>query len=152
MNEQRHNSELVPGPQGLYHPRHERDACGVGFVCHLQGDKSHDIIHKALQILVNLSHRGACGCDEKTGDGAGILMQMPHDFLASKCGEVGIQLPDARNTARAWFFFRGILNRAGGVSSCSRTSSGRRARGCWAGATCPCTTKSSARWRAKPSR
>lgn len=84
---------LVPGPQGLYHPRNERDACGVGFVCNLKGEKSHDVIHKALQILVNLSHRGACGCDEKTGDGAGILMQMPHDFLVTKCGEVGIKLP-----------------------------------------------------------
>ena len=93
MNRQQHNSELIPGPQGLYHPRNERDACGVGFVCNLKGVKSHDVVHKALQILVNLSHRGACGCDEKTGDGAGILMQMPHDFLATKCGEAGIKLP-----------------------------------------------------------
>jgi glutamate synthase (NADPH) large chain len=96
MNGQPYNAELIPGPQGLYHPRHERDACGVGFVCNLKGVKSHDVIHKALQILVNLSHRGACGCDEKTGDGAGILMQMPHDFLVGKCGEAGVKLPDVQ--------------------------------------------------------
>ena len=97
MNRQRQPSEPIPGPQGLYHPGHERDACGVGFVCNLKGVPSHDVIHKALQILVNLSHRGACGCDEKTGDGAGILLQMPHDFLAAKCGELGIRLPDVRD-------------------------------------------------------
>ncbi len=83
-----------PGPQGLYHPRYEHDSCGVGFICNLRGVKSHDIVHRALQILVNLSHRGACGCDEKTGDGAGILIQMPHDFLLKKCGEAGIKLPE----------------------------------------------------------
>ncbi len=82
-----------PG-RGLYHPRHEHDACGVGFVCHLKGQRSHDVVHKALQILVNLTHRGATGCDEKTGDGAGILLQMPHEFLAAQCGGLGIPLPD----------------------------------------------------------
>ncbi len=70
-----------PGPQGLYDPANERDACGVGMVCNLKGVRSHDVVHKGLQILTNLSHRGACGCDEKTGDGAGILMQLPDRFL-----------------------------------------------------------------------
>ena len=98
MRSQRHNlsEDLIPGPQGLYHPSNERDACGVGFVCNLKGEKSHGVVQKALHILVNLSHRGACGCDEKTGDGAGILMQMPHDFLVTKCGEADIKLPGAR--------------------------------------------------------
>ena len=67
-----------PRPQGLYDPQFEKDACGVGFICHLQGEKSHKIIGKGLEILTNLAHRGACGCDESTGDGAGILLQMPY--------------------------------------------------------------------------
>ena len=83
-----------PDPQGLYQPVYEHDACGVGMICNLRGVKSHDVVHRALEILVNLSHRGACGCDEKTGDGAGILMQLPHAFLKNKCGEMGLRLPD----------------------------------------------------------
>ena len=67
----------APAARGLYDPRFEHDACGVGMVCHLKGEKSHRIIADGLKILVNLTHRGACGCDETTGDGAGILMQMP---------------------------------------------------------------------------
>ena len=83
----------LPAAQGLYDPRFEHDACGVGCVVNLKGEKSHDVIHKALDILVNLSHRGACGCDEMTGDGAGIMMQLPEKFLRKKCGELGIKLP-----------------------------------------------------------
>ena len=64
---------LAPPAQGLYDPRTEHDACGVGFVVHIKGLRSHDIVQKALQVLVNLEHRGACGCEENTGDGAGIL-------------------------------------------------------------------------------
>ena len=67
--------------QGLYDPADERDACGVGFVVDIKGRKSHDIVRKALQVLKNLQHRGACGCEVNTGDGAGILMQMPDAFL-----------------------------------------------------------------------
>ena len=59
----------APGAQGLYHPQYEHDACGVGMVCNLKGVRSHDVVHKALEILINLSHRGACGCDETIGDG-----------------------------------------------------------------------------------
>ena len=62
-------------------PSAEHDACGVGFVVHIKGTRSHDIVEKALQVLVNLEHRGACGCEENTGDGAGILIQMPDAFL-----------------------------------------------------------------------
>ncbi len=83
-----------PQAQGLYVPQFEHDACGVGMVCNLKGVKSHDVIHRALQILVNLSHRGACGCDETTGDGAGILLQLPHKFLRKAAGESGIVLPE----------------------------------------------------------
>ncbi len=84
----------APKPQGLYDPSFEHDACGVGFICRLNGEQSHDVIHKALEILVNLTHRGACGCDPKTGDGAGILMQVPHAFLKQQCSQLGVRLPD----------------------------------------------------------
>ena len=87
--------EHVPGPraQGLYDPRFEHDSCGIGFVVDVQGRKSHAIVDQALQVLLNLEHRGACGCEKNTGDGAGILMQMPHGFLAEACGEAGFALP-----------------------------------------------------------
>src|SRR5437899_7560975 len=67
--------------RGLYDPQHEHDACGVGFVVDVKGRKSHDIVRKALQVLKNLQHRGACGCEVNTGDGAGILVQTPDKFL-----------------------------------------------------------------------
>ena len=70
-----------PEGQGLYDPRAEHDACGVGFVVHMKGRRSHDIVRKAMQVLINLEHRGACGCEANTGDGAGILVQMPDTFL-----------------------------------------------------------------------
>ena len=80
--------------QGLYDPRFEHDACGVGFVANIKGGKSHDIVEQGLQVLQNLTHRGACGCDPLTGDGAGILMQLPHEFLAKECRALRITLPD----------------------------------------------------------
>src|SRR5262245_15539969 len=82
-----------PEKQGLYDPQFEHDACGVGFVVNVKGRKSHEIVKQGLQILLNLDHRGACGCEANTGDGAGILMQMPHEFLAGAAREAGLQLP-----------------------------------------------------------
>jgi len=82
-----------PQAQGLYHPDQEHDACGMGFVASIRGEKSHEIIRKGIQVLINLTHRGACGCDPETGDGAGILIQIPHLFFARECGELGMQLP-----------------------------------------------------------
>jgi glutamate synthase domain-containing protein 2/glutamate synthase domain-containing protein 1/glutamate synthase domain-containing protein 3 len=79
--------------EGLYDPAFEHDACGVGFVVNMHGEKSHQIVRQGLEILVNLTHRGACGCDPLTGDGAGILLQMPHDFFKAKLKEIGIALP-----------------------------------------------------------
>ena len=76
-----HESGRVPPAQGLYDPRAEHDACGVGFVVHMKGQRSHDIVRKALKVLINLEHRGACGCEANTGDGAGILIQTPDAFL-----------------------------------------------------------------------
>src|SRR5438093_7854998 len=86
----------LPLPQGLYDPRFEHDACGVGFVVDLQGRKSHDLVQKAIRILLNLEHRGACGCEANTGDGAGILLQTPHAFLKEACAQVKIPLPSPR--------------------------------------------------------
>jgi len=85
----------LPVEQGLYDPRNEHDACGVGFVVNIEGHQSHDIILKGLQILINLTHRGACGCDPETGDGAGILIQIPHQFFARECAKLGFTLPPA---------------------------------------------------------
>jgi glutamate synthase (ferredoxin) len=82
-----------PPKQGLYDPQFEHDSCGVGFIVNIQGHKSHRLITDALQILVNLDHRGACGCEPNTGDGAGILMQIPHAFLKQACAEAKINLP-----------------------------------------------------------
>src|SRR6266542_317596 len=82
-----------PGKQGLYDPQFEHDACGVGFVVNVKGRKSHAIIEQALQVLLNLDHRGACGCEANTGDGAGILLQMPHEFLKVAGREAGVALP-----------------------------------------------------------
>ena len=83
----------TPLPQGLYHPRNEHDACGMGLVASIRGEKSHEIVRKGLEVLINLTHRGAAGCDPETGDGAGILIQIPHEFFARDCGELGTQLP-----------------------------------------------------------
>ena len=84
----------TPQPQGLYHPRNEHDACGMGLVASIRGEKSHEIIRKGLEVLINLTHRGAAGCDPETGDGAGILIQLPHDFFARECAALGMKLPE----------------------------------------------------------
>src|SRR5205085_3364727 len=82
-----------PAAQGLYDPRYEHDACGVGFVVDLKGRRSHDIVRQAIEVLLNLEHRGACGCEKNTGDGAGILLQTPHRFFLRECERLGIRLP-----------------------------------------------------------
>ena len=82
-----------PKPRGLYDPAQEHDACGIGFVVNIKGRASHDIVLKGLQILENLAHRGACGCDSETGDGAGILIQIPHEFFAREIVKFGFSLP-----------------------------------------------------------
>ena len=84
----------LPPKQGLYDPQFEHDACGVGFIAHIKGRKSHQIVRDALQILLNLDHRGACGCEANTGDGAGILLQMPHKFFQKVSVEAQIKLPE----------------------------------------------------------
>ena len=85
----------APPKQGLYDPQFEHEACGVGFVVNMKGKKSHTIVRQALQVLLNLDHRGACGCEVNTGDGAGILMQTPHTFLKEVTAREKISLPGA---------------------------------------------------------
>ena len=84
----------LPPKQGLYDPNFEHDACGIGFIVNIKGKKSHKIVEQALEILGNLEHRGACGCEANTGDGAGILLQKPHKFFKKVCPDNGIELPD----------------------------------------------------------
>ena len=86
-------SQFFPPAQGLYDPRNEHDACGIGFVANIHGTKSHEIVEQALQILINLNHRGAVGADPSMGDGAGILIQLPSDLLAAVAPDAGIDLP-----------------------------------------------------------
>lgn len=81
--------------QGLYQSKHEHDACGIGFVVNIKGQRSHKIVQQALTVLHNLDHRGATGSETNTGDGAGILMQIPHKFLQNSCEGLGIELPKA---------------------------------------------------------
>ncbi len=87
---------LKPAKQGLYDPAFEKDSCGVGFVVDIKGRRSHAIVQQALTVLVNLRHRGACGCEANTGDGAGILLQVPHAFLKETCKKAGFQLPSEK--------------------------------------------------------
>ncbi len=84
----------MPEKQGLYNPEFEHDACGMGFVSHIKGRKSHQIIEQALEVLVNLSHRGASGSEENTGDGAGILIQLPDSFLRQEMESKGVSIPE----------------------------------------------------------
>ncbi|MFH1996304.1 MAG: hypothetical protein ABIJ27_04810, partial [Candidatus Omnitrophota bacterium] len=74
-----------PEKQGLYDPQFEHDSCGVGFVCNIKGASSNEIVHQGLKVLRRLSHRGSTGSDSETGDGAGILIQMPHEFFTKVC-------------------------------------------------------------------
>lgn len=78
---------------GLYDPSFEHDACGIGFVANIKGSKSHQHIADALTVLENMEHRGACGCESNTGDGAGIMLQIPHEFFFDECIKQGIHLP-----------------------------------------------------------
>ena len=88
-----HELSSLPRPQGLWAPEYERDACGVGFVVNIKGARSHDIVLKGIEVLNNLTHRGACGCDPRTGDGAGMLLQIPHEFFSREARKLGFELP-----------------------------------------------------------
>ncbi|MFL5787554.1 MAG: glutamate synthase large subunit, partial [Flavisolibacter sp.] len=107
---------------GLYSPAFEHDACGIGFVANFKSNKSHQIVSDALTILENMEHRGACGCENNTGDGAGIMIQIPHEFFFDECVKLGVHLPSYGKYAVGMIFFpkdirlkeecRDIFNRA----------------------------------------
>lgn len=111
----------MAGNQGLYDPSFEHDACGIGFVANIKGHKSHQHISDALTVLENMEHRGACGCENNTGDGAGIMIQTPHEFFFDECLRLGVHLPSFGRYAAGMVFFpkeirlreecRDILNR-----------------------------------------
>jgi len=91
--------------RGLYRPEFEHDSCGTGFITNINGHKSNQIINDALTMLENMEHRGACGCDPETGDGAGILIQLPHEFLMEECSDLEISLPEPGEYGVGMIFF-----------------------------------------------
>ncbi len=91
--------------QGLYHPSFEKDSCGVGFIANIKARKSHQLVMDAITMLERMSHRGACGCEANTGDGAGILIQIPHEFFTNECNKLGIKLPPYGQYAVGLVFF-----------------------------------------------
>ena len=95
----------LPPAQGLYDPRNEHDNCGMGFVASMRGEKSHEMIEMGIEVLIRLTHRGASGCDPETGDGAGILIQIPHEFFAAECSALGFTLPEPGEYAAGMVFF-----------------------------------------------
>src|SRR5665647_225047 len=97
-----------PTAQGFYQPEYEHDACGVGFVVRITGEKTHDIVERGLQVLENMVHRGAEGADHKTGDGAGIMVQTPHEFILLQ----GIPVPERGHYGTGLVFFPKAKNEA----------------------------------------
>ncbi|MEX2585840.1 MAG: glutamate synthase large subunit [Balneolaceae bacterium] len=97
----------IPNQQGLYSPNHEHDACGIGFVVNFKGKRSNEIVRQALTVLANLEHRGATGSEANSGDGAGILMQIPHKFLKDSCEGLGFDLPEPGKYGVGMIFFPG---------------------------------------------
>ncbi len=95
----------IPQKQGLYNPAYEHDACGIGFIVNIKGEKSNVLVRQALDALTCLDHRGARGAEENTGDGAGVLMQVPHKFLQHACESVGIDLPNPKHYGVGMVFF-----------------------------------------------
>ena len=114
-------SEVTVEQLGLYRPEFEHDACGIGFRANMKGRKSHQIVADAIHMLERMDHRGACGCDPNTGDGAGILLQIPHEYFVDECSKLGFQLPASGEYGVGMIFFpmdekvreecRDILNR-----------------------------------------
>ena len=95
----------LPQPQGLYEPQREHDACGIGFVADMQGRRSHRIVEQGIEVLVNLTHRGACGCDPETGDGAGLILQLPDKFFRRETERFAVSLPPEGQYGVGMLFF-----------------------------------------------
>ena len=117
------NFSVSPIKQGLYDPQFEHDACGIGFVAHLKGKKTHANVADALTVLENMEHRGACGCEANTGDGAGIMLQIPHEFLYEECLKLGVTLPEyGKYGVGVMFFPKNISEREACRDTFSRTA------------------------------
>ncbi|WDF53407.1 glutamate synthase large subunit [Mucilaginibacter sp. KACC 22063] len=97
--------DVTDSHQGLYRPEFEHDSCGTGFITNINGHKSNQIVRDALTILENMEHRGACGCDPESGDGAGILIQLPHEFLMEECSNLEMSLPQPGEYGVGMLFF-----------------------------------------------
>ncbi|MEO6149083.1 MAG: glutamate synthase large subunit, partial [Mucilaginibacter sp.] len=97
--------DQTDSPQGLYRPEFEHDSCGTGFITNINGHKEYRIVHDALTMLENMEHRGACGCDPESGDGAGILIQLPHELLMDECSNLEISLPEPGEYGVGMIFF-----------------------------------------------
>ena len=129
----------IPPAMGLYDPQFEHDSCGVGFVAHIKGKKSHDIVKNALTMLEHMDHRGACGCEENTGDGAGILTSLPHAFLVEMAKrEAGIDLPGLGGYGGDCVFADGFgtaesVRRGPGGDHCGAGAEADRVAGCAGG-------------------
>ena len=149
-----HNQQYGgPAKQGLYDPRQECDSCGVGFVVDIKGRKSHQILQQAIQVLRNLDHRGAGGCEVNTGDGAGVLIQMPHAFFEAKARKAGIDLPAPGQYGAGLVFLPRDPHRRRRIEERFRADRRRpKARRCSAGATCRRTIHRSATTAKRPSR
>jgi glutamate synthase (NADPH/NADH) large chain len=91
--------------RGLYSPELEHDACGIGCIANINGTKSFDVLHDALTMLENMEHRGGRGCNPKTGDGAGVLLQIPHELLKEECSSLGFELPEEGKYGVGMIFF-----------------------------------------------
>ena len=111
---------LTPKAEGLYDPANEHDSCGVGFIAHLKNRKSHDVLLKGLQILVDLDHRGATGADALLGDGCGVLTQIPHGFFAAECAKLDSRCPSPASPASGSTSCRGTSKPARRRRSSSR--------------------------------
>ena len=110
-----HKNRVHYSDGGLYDPANEHDACGVGFVAHVKGRRSHAIVRQAMQVLINLQHRGACGCEANTGDGAGILLQMPDRFFRGEAERLGFELPPLRSYGAGLIFLPRDAERRGRI-------------------------------------
>ncbi len=104
----------LPPAQGLYDPRNEHDSCGVGFIVNLKGRKSHRLIRDGLAALANMNHRGACGCENNTGDGAGLLIQVPHEFFIERLSRTGHRVTRSAAVWR-WRPFHAVRSGPGAV-------------------------------------
>jgi glutamate synthase (NADPH/NADH) large chain len=140
----------LPLEQGLYDPANEHDACGVGFIAHIKGNKTHEIVLQGLEILKNLDHRGAVGADPLQGDGAGILIQIPDTLFREEMAKQGVTLPPAGDYGVGMVF---LPKEHASVSPARKRSSAPpvpKARSCSAGATCPPTRRCPCRRPSRP--